>query len=140
MGTKTKWGYETGLNSVGAYQVSGIPYVSGNIDCLDGARPGGFEIQFPYVTRWVQVANADSSNIVKIAFSVSGMTGSNNYLTLQAPPLNGVYNSDVYEWKVSSIWVSGSNNVEIRAGLTSIAPERPTTDAGTNWSGSVGVG
>ena len=38
------------------------------------------------------------------------------------------------------IFVSGSDTVDIVAGLTNISPTTLNTDSGTNWSGSVGVG
>jgi|TARA_R110000787_G_scaffold101583_1_gene207130 hypothetical protein len=143
------WDTGQGLNAVGAYQVSGRPFASGSVNALLGARPGGHEIVFPYVTRWFKVVNNDPLNDCKIAFSLSGMTGSNNYFTV--PSLSGsistafgntsnVANSGVLEMKVSSIWVSGSTNVDIVAGLTSIATIRTATTIGPNWSGSAGVG
>ena len=138
------WDTGQGLNAVGAYQVSGRPFASGSVNALLGSRPGGYEIVFPYVTRWFKVINNDLSNDCKVAFSLSGMTGSNNYFTI--PSLSGsadtsnVANSGVLEMKVSSIWISGSTNIDIVAGLTSIATIRTATTIGPNWSGSAGVG
>ena len=143
------WNLEAGLNHVGAYQVSGRPFASGSIDCLDGDLPGGREITFPYVTRWFKVINKDVTNDCKVAFSQTGMTGSNNYFTV--PSLSGsvstaygntanAADSGVLELKVSSIWISGSTNVDVVAGLTTISSGRTTTSAGVNWSGSSGVG
>ena len=139
MGT---WNLQPGLNFVGSYQVSGQPYATGSIDCLEGTRPGGFEIVFPYVTRWFKVLNNDESNACKVAFSVSGMTGSSNYFVVDAADLDqfGQGNSGVLELKVSSILISGSNNVDVVAGLTNISNGRTATSAGPNWSGSTGVG
>ena len=54
------WNLEPGLNNVGSYQVSGQPYASGNIDAKHGHRPGGYEVTFPYVTRWFKVINNGS--------------------------------------------------------------------------------
>ena len=48
--------------------------------------------------------------------------------------------SGVLELKVSSIVLSGSTNVDVVAGLTSIATIRTATATGPNWSGSAGVG
>ena len=136
------WNMRVGLNHVGAFQVSGQPWASGSIDCLDGARPGGYEIVFPYVTKWFKVINNDESNSCKVAFSLTGMTGSvSNFFTVPAADLDrfGQGTSDVLDLKVSSIWISGSNNVDIVAGLTSIEAFRTHTDEGANWSGSSGV-
>ena len=136
------WNMQGGLNHVGAYQVSGTPWASGSIDCLDGERPGGHEIVFPFVTKWFKVINNDESNPCKVAFSVCGMTGSvSNFFTVPAADLDrfGLGTSDVLDLKVSSIWISGSNNVDIVAGLTSIEAFRTQTSEGANWSGSAGV-
>ena len=128
------WNLEPGLNNVGSYQSSGAPYATGNVDGKHGDRPGGFEVEFPYVTRWFQVINNDTSSC-KVAFSVSGMTGSHNYFTIK----NGT-SSERLEMKVSSIWVSGSTSVDVVAGLTGIPSGRTATPSGPNWSGSSGVG
>lgn len=136
------WNLSPGLNFVGSFQVSGQPYASGSIDCLAGDLPGGVEIVFPYVTRWFKVLNNDETNPCKVAFSLSGMTGSNNFFLVDAADLDqfGQGNSGVLELKVSSIWISGSNNVDVVAGLTNIQTGKTATDTGPNWSGSTGVG
>jgi hypothetical protein len=136
------WNLSPGLNFVGSFQVSGQPYATGSIDCLEASLPGGVEVVFPYVTRWFKVLNNDELNACKVAFSVSGMTGSSNYFTVAAADLDqfGQGNSGVLELKVSSIWISGSNNVDIIAGLTNINTNKTATETGPNWSGSTGVG
>ena len=40
--------YTAGLNNVGSYQVSGIPYATGSVGTEEGAT-----INFPYVTSWI---------------------------------------------------------------------------------------
>lgn len=131
------WKVRQGLQSVGAYQVSGEPFVSGGIDC--DTVP--VRIAFPYVTRWVSVINHGNYKAVKVAFSEKGFD-SNNFFKLpdplgtdparhQCPPL---------ELKVSELWVYGSNNVEVIAGLTSIDAKYTSSSIGPSWSGSVGVG
>ena len=137
------WNTEPGLSHVGAYQVSGTPFASGSIVALHGNRPGGYEVVFPYVTRWFKIVNKDTSNDCKVAFSVSGMTGSFNFFTVpraDADANGTVGDSGVLELKVSSVWVSGSTDVDVVAGLTNIGSSRTATSQGSNWSGSVGVG
>lgn len=136
------WNMRVGINNVGSYQVSGKPWTSGSIDAKHGHRPGGFEVQFPYVTKWFSVINNDESNPCKVAFSVSGMTGSSNFFTISAADVDqfGLGQSGVLDLKVASIWISGSTNVDIVAGLTSIETISVQTDDGANWSGSSGVG
>lgn len=136
------WEISPGLNNVGSFQVSGAPFASGSINGLLGSREGGYEVVFPYVTRWFKVINKDTSNDCKVAFSVSGMTGSFNFFTVPKADVdaNGaVGDSGVLELKVSSIWVSGSTDVDVVAGLTGIQNRLTRTNSGTNWSGSIGV-
>ena len=137
------WNRPVGLNHVGAYQVSGAPWASGSIDCKMASRPGGFEVVFPYVTRWIKVINKDveSGNVCKVAFSLTGMTGSaQNYFTVSEAAAGWGYgDSGELEMKVSSIWISGSTDVDVVAGLTSIEAFRTQTPTGSSWSGSSGV-
>ena len=129
------WEAHVGINHVGAYQVSGQPFVSG------GISPGTAEkVEFPYVTRWV-VINNHSTEIgadVKVGYSENGVKGT-NYFTV----LSGT-SSPRLELKVSEIWLAdGSaecNGVEVSAGLTSILPVRTSGSTGPSWSGSAGVG
>ncbi len=51
--------YTAGLNNVGSYQVSGIPYLSGGLDLTSGGS-----LNFPNVTRWVQITNSGSPAFV----------------------------------------------------------------------------
>ena len=136
------WKLEAGLNNVGSYQVSGRPFATASIDCKVATRPGGFEIEFPYVTRWFKVINYDTSNSCRVGFSMSGVTGSSNYFTVPIADAdaNGAGDSGCLELKVSSIFVSGSTNIDVVAGLTTIAVARTSADSGRNWSGSSGVG
>jgi hypothetical protein len=142
------WNLEAGLNYVGAYQVSGRPYVSGGIDCkVDARLLTDCEFVFPYVARWFKVINHDESNDCAVGFSISGVTGSSNYFIVGKADVAGGHgstDSGVLELKVSSIVVSGSTNVDIVAGLTTIGVNKTSTGtppgSGPNWSGSTGVG
>jgi len=138
--------YTAGLNNAGSYQVSGVPFVSASIDCLNEGGP--VKITFPYVTRWIVVQNnshVDAEDL-KVGFSSLGITANNNYFTVfnrfnaTSQDRSSLYSP--MELKVSEIYLSGSSNVEIIAGLTNIPVERVDNIApsGTNWSGSVGVG
>jgi hypothetical protein len=123
-----------GLNHTPAYQVSGQPYVTASIDASSGA----VSADFPYVSRWFQVINAGATP-VKVGFSQAGVDG-NNYFIVNASGSEGYGISEVYELKVSQVWLSGSSQCGVLAGLTSIPASRTTTDSGPSWSGSAGVG
>ena len=137
MGT---WKTGVGLNHVGAYQVSGVPFASGSINCK--APSGGFEVVFPYVTRWFQVINKDTANDLRVGFSALGVVGTNYYTVPRSEQTadGPTHNTGILELKVSSIFISGSLDVDIVAGLTKIDRASTTTSTGANWSGSSGVG
>ena len=126
------WKMDVGINHVPAYQASGQPFAIAAIDCTDATK-----VEFPYVTRWVQVVNKDSA--VRVGFSEIGVSGS-NYFTLPSGST-----SHVLELKVSQLWLYGPGNadaeVDVIAGLTSIPASRTAMDTThPSWSGSSGVG
>ncbi|HCY81954.1 MAG TPA: hypothetical protein DHV22_10325 [Xanthomarina gelatinilytica] len=136
---KKSWHMEVGLNNVPSYQVSGIPFATASINCSPGQ--GAKVVKFPYVTRWVTVVNNDIANPVRVGFSQAGVDG-DNFFTV--PNLGGapglLAHSAPLELKVSQIWISGSTNVDVVAGLTSIEVNKTSTSDGPSWSGSAGVG
>ena len=129
--------YTAGLNNVGSYQVSGMPFATGSVNATTATK-----VQFPYVTRWVQVINHASSE-ARVGFSQIGVEGT-NYFKIH-PPNNAGKAAPyvpVFEFKLTEIWVSGSGDVDVIAGLTNIPVERVDniSPSGSNWSGSAGVG
>ncbi len=133
---KPTWHMEVGLNHVGAYQVSGKPFAKASIDAHALTH-----VAFPNVTRWVQIYNYDVTNVLKVGFSSRGISTENNYFTIGSASIGGIPSkSHPLELKVSQLWLSGSDSVNIVAGLTSIEPDKVSTSDGENWSGSAGVG
>jgi len=134
--------YTAGLNNAGSYQVSGIPFASGSIDCREPLK-----IVFPYVTRWVIVRNnsfVDGEDL-KVGFSSNGVNGitGNHFFTLHDTTNNSQDRASIMgrlELKVTEIWLSGSRNAEVIAGLTNIPNQRidNISPDGVNWSGSHG--
>ena len=103
--------YTSGLGNVGAFQVSGKPFVSGGI-IPDGPEDGSqYEIQFPNVTSWIEIRNQGDDSV--------------------SP-------ADAMRWplKCTSIFLSGSSECSVIAGLTGI----PTGNIALNYSGSSGIG
>ena len=136
---KKSWMAEVGLNHVPAYQASGRPFATASLNCtLDGA--GGHAVYFPYVTRWVQIINNDTSNAVKVGFSKRGLDTEKNFFTIGKGDTGQPTSSERLELKVSELHITGSTNVDIIAGLTTIPSERTQTTTGPSWSGSAGVG
>ena len=103
--------YSTSLRSVGAYQVSGRPWVKGaiNADTLT-------KIQFPFVTRWIVVTNTHASAAIQVAFHADGV-GDNCYIDV---PFGT--SSPRLEVKCNAIWVKGPDAacISVAAGLTNI--------------------
>ena len=137
--------YTAGLNNVGSYQVAGAPYVTSSTTLLTAYS---VKIQFPYVTSWVKVVNttehAGRKLIVALSAyhaTASGNAGTTNNLTLMPTSSTGIL-----PWKLSELYVSGSGQCtfEVYAGLTNLPTDRvdkiAPESAGSNWSGSVGVG
>lgn len=123
-----------GLNHVPAYQASGQPFATGSINASTATK-----IEFPYVTRWIYVVNHTATHC-RVGFSEAGVEGT-NYFRLSGETGNEATQfTQRLELKVSEIWLSGSNSVDVVAGLTSIPTSRTTTDSGPSWSGSAGVG
>lgn len=105
--------YSVGLNHVGSYQVSGYPFVSGTLDCSTAT-----DVQFPYVTRWVKVQNNDTLNDCRVGFSQTGVEGTNFFI------LPKESQTECLELRVSEIWISGSSNISVIAGITNIPAVR----------------
>ncbi len=127
-----------GLNHVGSYQVSGEPFATGSIRCSD---PNGAQVvTFPYVTRWVLVVNNDTNNACRVGFSQAGVEGTENNFYFRIPPASNAYAMAPLELKVSELWLSGSDDVDVVAGLTSIQRNKTSGSLGPSWSGSYGVG
>jgi hypothetical protein len=130
--------YKSGLGLTAAYQVSGKPFVTGGLDCTDPTK-----IEFTNVTSWVAIKNNDSNEPLRLGFSKRGVMGS-NYVTI-APMAASARGADarMYDLKVTEVWLSGSSDVDVLAGLTYIETDQinnsSVSPSGTNWSGSLGA-
>jgi len=130
--------YTAGLNNVGSYQVSGIPYATGSLSATSG---DALKITFPYVTRWVHIINHGATELT-CSFSENGLSGNNHFKLHRTHGSNEGYYSPRLELKVTELWFSGSGNFDVVAGLTGLPVERITniSPSGSNWSGSIGIG
>jgi len=131
--------YKTGLGNAAAFIVSGRPWCRAEIDCENTA----VRVAFPSVTRWIQIFNQDDAagNHLKVAFSENGLAG-DNYFMLEdyVGTSEAGHNTVQLAVKVTEIWIEGSDNVEVVAGLTNIDLNEINSGGIINWSGSVGVG
>ena len=135
--------YTAGLNHVGSYQVSGIPFATGSLTIpASGSTP--LKIEFPYVTQWVSVSNTNSKH-VRLGFSELGVkNGGSNYVLIheETAPTFNMYNLKLTEVYLLSDTGQAVTDFSLVAGLTNIPVERVNniSPSGSNWSGSVGVG
>jgi hypothetical protein len=127
------WKTDVGVNHVGAYQVSGRPFATGSINASTAVK-----VEFPKVTRWIYVVNHGGADC-RLGFSQAGVEGT-NYLRLPAPDAGENTNSMRLELKIGELWLSGSNGVDVMAGLTNIDTTKVSGSIGPSWSGSAGVG
>ncbi len=151
--TNNPWHIAPGINNVGSFQVSGAPYVTSSIRAHDGA----VRLQLPSVTRWVQFINYDTTASCKVGFSALGLGivpysegggdvgyhyGHNFFLVPSSShaQLGRHADSGILEWKVGEIWLEGSSDMTVMAGLTNIKPQSCSGSSGPSWSGSSGVG
>jgi hypothetical protein len=127
---------QPGIGNASSYQVSGIPFLSGGMNCAT-ATDNIIEVRFPNVTNWISVVNRDTTTTkyVQVSFSRLGLS-TNNYIELSDSNYN-YGQSELLYVKVERIFLKGdSTAVDVVAGLTGI----PTGSIVDNWSGSNGVG
>ena len=74
--------YAPGLGSVGNYQVSGVPWITGSILPIsgntDGLNSSTYHIKFPYVTKSFTVCNIGQTDIDVRLANDQGSIGINN--------------------------------------------------------------
>ena len=137
--------YYVGLQNVGSYQVSGIPFVSGNITVpISSSTP--VEITFPEVTQRIIVENLGAEDL-RVGFSANGIKGTNYFIVHKhGGGTPSVYHHVDFRVKVSSIYLLSNTGTTttacVAAELSNIDTKllQVSGPSGSNWSGSLGVG
>ena len=133
----TSWRADVGVYHTPAYQVSGRPFAQAGTDAQNAVK-----VDFPYVTRWVQVINTSGQD-VRVGFSEIGVSGS-NYFTLQSSgSVRGNHSTERLELKIAELWLyspAKATSVDVVAGLTTVPVSRASSSYGPSFSGSTGVG
>ena len=116
-----------GLNAVGQYQLSGIPFATASVVVSNSSVT---EIEFPTITKFVTVVNEHSGSSAKlrVGFSSAGVVGTNYFILDNGESYTG-------EFRLSSIFIAGDSTpstASVIAGLTMIE----TNNLPSNWSGS----
>ena len=126
------YNYKPGLGNAASYQVSGIPYVSGGINC----KPNNSQVKltFPLVTKSITIFNADDAgDEVKVSFSPNGVANNAYFSVFETPVTLDV--------KVTELYLTGSDEVSVVAALTGIETVNinniSVSPSGSNWSGSL---
>ena len=130
---------KAGPNLVGAYQLSGIPFVTGSTGAAETITRK--EFPFPFATRFITLSNSSNGagEELRVAFSAEGAIGGPGAVEKYEflCPLNNAVTLDV---RCKTIFVTTSADMEwsLCAGLTPIAAaDFPVL---TGSSGFAGVG
>lgn len=126
-----------GLNHTPAYQVSGRPFAS-----ADNDGQNAVSVDFPYVTRWVQITNTGPEE-VRVGFSEIGVSGSNYFRLQGSGSIRGYSSTERLELKITQLWLyspTKSTSIDVTAGLTTVPVSRASSSFGPSFSGSSGVG
>lgn len=135
--------YSVGLNNVGSYQVSGMPFASASITApASGSTP--VKITFPYVTSWVSFGTTSNSHY-RVGFSANGVKNGNYFIVHEENhPVQNIFPLKLTEVYLLSNNGSDASDCYIVAGLTNIPTARINNSAvspsGSNWSGSYSQG
>lgn len=124
---------QSGIGSVGSYQISGIPYATSSV-VGPPVSSTPTEIEFPYVSKFIVVKNVNpTSASLRVGFSENGIKGTNYFLLDKGESFGG-------DIRATKIYLLSNNGTAVSAfvvaGLTGIDP----SNLPTNWSGSSGVG
>lgn len=140
--------YTAGLNNVGSYQVSGMPFATGSLTA-PASGSSALRVEFPYVTQWVKVIPITGSvtSHLRIGFSENGVKNGNYFRLFAGNNANheAVAPSPI-KVKITELYFCSDNSATIEfdivAGLTNLPTARVNniSPSGSNWSGSVGVG
>jgi len=136
--------YYVGLQNVGSYQVSGVPYATSSIAAPSSADTPT-QVTFPEVTQRIVVSNVDSASPLRVGFSSNGIKET-NYFIIPAATSTTIFPTQEFKVKVSSIFILSNTttptNASVFAELTNIDTKllELSGPSGSNWSGSLGVG
>lgn len=133
---------KAGPNSVPAYQLSGVPYVTGSVVAGENLSAVQKQFDFPYVTRFITLVNYNSTDTenLHVAFSAEGLsgtpaTGQKNFFVVKS-------NSDItLDVRCKTVFISTTDDTvkwSLCAGLTPIPADSFPVLTGSN--GFQGVG
>lgn len=114
----TSYPYSVGINNVGSYQASGVPWCSGSSTHANGTQ---IQYDFPSITRAITVTN-NGANAIIVHFN--SQTDGNVLGGKHFVALSGSMVSQRFEVKVDKVFISNASgqtaDYSITAELTSI--------------------
>lgn len=123
-----------GVGFVPEYQVSSWPYVTSSQIATSGDK---IQIQFPGVTRWIQVHNGDHGGSSQIHFGFTEncfLAVNSNFYCLHAGE-----STARLELKCKEVWITADTNstpFHLIAGYTSISTDSfPVLTGSSGWQG-----
>lgn len=126
--------FQTGIGSVGSYQISGIPWATSSVAApIVTAAP--LVIEFPTVTKFIVIKNIATTDVqLRVGFSENGVKNGNYFILNRKESFEG-------DLRVTRLYLLSDETavtvpVTIVAGLTGIQSD----NLPYNWSGSAGVG
>jgi len=128
-----EWQYP-GLSDVGSYQMSAIPFATGNIPVVASGTTTTV-VSFPNVTKFVTVVNetTGTNSALRVGFSSNGVKGTNYFILDNGESFTG-------DWRITAIYLMGNAATTCTASVIAGVTNIQVTELPTNWSGSNGVG
>jgi hypothetical protein len=128
-----EWQYP-GLSDVGSYQMSAIPFATGNVPVV-ASGSSTTVVSFPNVTKFVTVVNetTGTNSAMRIGFSSNGVKGTNYFILDNGESYTG-------DWRITAIYLMGNAATTCTASVIAGVTNIQTSELSANWSGSNGVG
>ena len=125
--------YSVGLNNVGSYQVSGVPWITGSAAL---AKNTEHTVSFPYVARSVSVINHTGGSNASIRLHFNSGSSGRVIAGMHYVELDSDEDSYTFNVKCKEIYVSAPDNGSTRtysiiAELTNIPTSRMYTLTGS---------
>ena len=124
--------YRPGIGSTGAYQISGVPYMTGSTLGADGEN----EITFPTVTKAITVYNSGGSNSLRIHFDTddnADVISNKHFIEVPGSNIGGL-NRIRLNVRCSKIYISSvaGTSYQLLAELTPIPDSVNLSGSGIN--------
>ena len=124
---------QSGIGSVGSYQISGMPWVTSSVAPINSAEP--LQIKFPNVTKSIVIKNINSTSVdLRVGFSANGLKDTNHYFLLAK---GESFQADI---RITELYIRSNNGSQVSASIIAGLTGIDSSNLPNNWSGSVGVG